>query len=258
MDLCGWLGTEPGECPFFNQTVFIKKEIRKEDPYKNVAIEDPGQLALFWQCSEELSQQFPFKAELHQFMLLTAMRKTECLKMEKKFINFDKGTLFIPKGISKTKYRDEELPITPELEVLLRNILDLGERPGLEFYKMRDFRWLFATRNWKAERYFNKEFRMSHKARLGGDEKYIPVWRFSMLLKYFVKLISLNPNKYSRVDQRSLNKCLGIEILKFLIVLIINQVSKLEENMQVKFLNYSHLYKGDQLNDNSGSVVFEL
>jgi integrase len=173
----GWLGTEPGECPFFNQTVFIKKEIRKEDPYKNVAIEDPAQLALFWQCSEELSQQFPFKAELHQFMLLTAMRKTECLKMEKKFINFDKGTLFIPKGISKTKYRDEELPITPELEVLLRNILDLGERPGLEFYKMRDFRWLFATRNWKAERYFNKEFRMSHKARLGGDEKYIPVLR---------------------------------------------------------------------------------
>jgi len=173
----GWLGTEPGECPFFNQTVFIKKEIKKEDPYKNVAIEDPEQLALFWECSEELSQQFPFKAELHQFMLLTAMRKTECLKMEKKFINFDKGTLFIPKGISKTKYRDEELPITPELEVLLRNILDLGERPGLEFYKMRDFRWLFATRNWKAERYFNKEFRMSVKARLGGDEKYIPVLR---------------------------------------------------------------------------------
>jgi integrase len=109
------LGTNPGECPFFNQTVFIKKEKRKEDPYKNIAIEDPGQLALFWQCSEELSEQFPFKAELHQFMLLTAMRKTECLKMEKKFINFEKGTLFIPKGISKTKYRDEELPITPEL-----------------------------------------------------------------------------------------------------------------------------------------------
>ena len=173
----GWLGTAPGECPFFQGKVYVKKEKRKEDPYKNVAIEDPTELALFWECSEELSQQFPFKAELHQFMLLTAMRKTEALKMEKKFIDFDKGTLFIPKGISKTKYRDEELPITPELEVLLRNILDLGDRPGLDFYKMRDFRWLFATRNWKAERYFNKEFRMSTKARLGGDEKYIPVLR---------------------------------------------------------------------------------
>jgi len=174
----GWLGTAPGECPFFNQTVFIKNEpLKYEDKYKNVAIEDPTQLALFWQCSEELSPRFPFKAELHQFMLLTAMRKTECLKMEKKHINFEKGTLFIPKGISKTKYRDEELPITPELEVLLRNILDLGDRPGLSFYKMRDFRWLFATRNWRADRYFNKEFRMSHKARLGGDEQYIPVLR---------------------------------------------------------------------------------
>ena len=176
----GWLGTNPGECPFFNQTVFIKKEKRKEDPYKNIAIEDPKQLALFWQCSEELSDQFPFKAELHQFMLLTAMRKTECLKMEKKFINFEKGTLFIPKGISKTKYRDEELPITPELEVLLRNILDLGNRPDFPFYKMKDFRWLFATRNWSSQKYFNKDFRMSHKARLGGDEKYIPVLRALM------------------------------------------------------------------------------
>ena len=176
----GWLGTNPGECPFFNQTVFIKKEKRKEDPYKNIAIEDPKQLALFWQCSEELSEQFPFKAELHQFMLLTAMRKTECLKMEKKFINFEKGTLFIPKGISKTKYRDEELPITPELEVLLRNILDLGNRPDFPFYKMKDFRWLFATRNWSSQKYFNKDFRLSHKARLGGDEKYIPVLRALM------------------------------------------------------------------------------
>ena len=179
----GWLGTNPGECPFFNQTVFIKKEKRKEDPYKNIAIEDPKQLALFWQCSEELSEQFPFKAELHQFMLLTAMRKTECLKMEKKFINFEKGTLFIPKGISKTKYRDEELPITPELEVLLRNILDLGKRPEFGFYKMKDFRWLFATRAWKSERYFNKEFRMSTKARLGGDEQFIPVLRKLMQTK---------------------------------------------------------------------------
>ena len=176
----GWLGTNPGECPFFNQTVFIKKEKRKEDPYKNIAIEDPKQLALFWQCSEELSDQFPFKAELHQFMLLTAMRKTECLKMEKKFINFEKGTLFIPKGISKTKYRDEELPITPELEVLLRNILDLGNRADFPFYKMKDFRWLFATRNWSSQKYFNKDFRLSHKARLGGDEKYIPVLRALM------------------------------------------------------------------------------
>ena len=179
----GWLGTNPGECPFFNQTVFIKKEKRKEDPYKNIAIEDPKQLALFWQCSEELSDQFPFKAELHQFMLLTAMRKTECFKMEKKFINFEKGTLFIPKGISKTKYRDEELPITPELEVLLRNILDLGKRPEFGFYKMKDFRWLFATRAWKSERYFNKEFRMSTKARLGGDEQFIPVLRKLMQTK---------------------------------------------------------------------------
>ena len=42
---------------------------------------------------------------------------------------------------------------------------------------MRDFPWLFATRRWRAERYFNKEFKMSPDARLGGDEKYIPELR---------------------------------------------------------------------------------
>jgi hypothetical protein len=40
--------------------------------------------------------------------------------MKKEYINFDKGTLFIPKGVGKTRYRDEELPITPELEILLQ------------------------------------------------------------------------------------------------------------------------------------------
>ena len=86
----------------------------------------------------------------------------------------------IPKGISKTKYKDEVIIITPELEIVLRNILDMGKRPGLEFYKMKDFPWLFATRRWSAQRYFNKEFRLSVKTQLGGDENYIPALRQRM------------------------------------------------------------------------------
>ena len=180
----GWLGTNPGECPFDNGAVYIKRETeRKEDPYKNVAMETDGEFELFWKCSEELSWRFPFKSELHQFMVLTAIRKSEALRFRKEFINFEKGTLFIPKGISKTQYRDEELPLVPELEILLRNIMDLGERPGLGFYKMRDFPWLFATRKWKEERYFSKEFRLSQQGRLGGDENYIPELRRLMQIK---------------------------------------------------------------------------
>ena len=72
----------------------------------------------------------------------------------KDYIDWDRGTIRIPKGVGKTRYRDEELQITPELEVLLHNILDMGDRPGFSFYKMKDFPWLFATRSWKAERYF--------------------------------------------------------------------------------------------------------
>ncbi len=177
----GWLGTSPGPCPFADGQVYIKKEPKKyEDPYKDIAIEKENELELFWECTEELSDKFPWKSELHQFMLLTAMRKTESLKMKKNYINFEKGTLFIPRGISKTRKRDEELPIVPELEILLRNIFDIGNRSGLEFYKMKDHPWLFGTRKWGADKYFNKAFKQSHQAHLGGDEKFIPELRALM------------------------------------------------------------------------------
>ena len=193
----GWLGTNPGECPFDNGQVYVKKEIRKEDPYKKIAIQKPDELELFWQCSEELAPQFPFKSELHQFMILTAMRKAEALKMKKEYINFDKGTLFIPKEISKTGREDEELPLVPELEICLLNILDYENDPQFQnFYKMRDFPWLFATRKWRADRYFDKKFKMSPDARLGGDENYIPALRKLMRersgdpsLKYAPKIL---------------------------------------------------------------------
>ena len=58
----------------------------------------------------------------------------------------------IPKGISKTKYKDEVIIITPELEIVLRNILDMGKRPGLEFYKMKDFSVGFLQRDVGARR----------------------------------------------------------------------------------------------------------
>ena len=175
----GGLGTNPGECPINLETVYVKKEERKPDPYKDVSISVP-ELNVFFEASEELSPQFPFKAELHQFMVLTGLRKTEAKKIKKSFINWDEMIIDIPKGISKTKYKDEVIIITPELEIVLRNILDMGNRPGLEFYKMKDFPWLFATRRWSQERYFNKEFRLSVKTQLGGDENYVPALRQRM------------------------------------------------------------------------------
>ena len=175
----GWLGTNPGLCPITLETVYVKKEERKPDPYKDVSISVP-ELNIFFEASEELSPQFPFKAELHQFMVLTGLRKTEAIKVKKSNINWDEMIIDIPKGISKNKYKDEVIIITPELEIILRNILDMGNRPGLEFYKMKDFPWLFATRRWSAQRYFDKKFRLSAKTRLGGDENYIPALRQRM------------------------------------------------------------------------------
>tara|TARA_R100001530_G_C4317015_1_gene154658 strand:+ start:263 stop:2008 length:1746 start_codon:yes stop_codon:yes gene_type:complete len=217
----GWLGTNPGLCPITLETVYVKKEIRKQDPYKDTALSVP-ELNIFFEASEELSPRFPFKAELHEFSVLTGLRKTEAKKIKKSFIDFEEGIINIPKGISKTKYKDEVIIITPELEIVVRNILDMGNRPGLEFYKMKDFPWLFATRRWKQERYFNKEFRQSVKTRLGGDENYIPelrrlmreklndpnlIYSFKVLRKTYVHLAKLqNEGRSDKVKHLSRHK----------------------------------------------------
>ena len=172
----GWLGTDPGRCPIDKKTVYIKREPKKDDPYKDVSISEP-MLNVFFEASEELSERFPFKAELHEFAVLTGIRKTEALKVKKSFIDWEQMLINIPKGISKSKKKDEVVYITPELEIVLRNILDMGKRPGLEHYNMRDFPWLFATRKWSADKYFNVEFRLGPRSRLGGDENYIPALR---------------------------------------------------------------------------------
>ena len=73
-------------------------------------------------------------------------------------INFDKGTLLIPKGVGKTRYRDEELayysrarnyaakPIRYWLAIQTKKV---------EHYKM--IPWLFGTRAYKFERYWDKK-----------------------------------------------------------------------------------------------------
>jgi len=172
----GWLGADPGRCPIDKKTVYIKREPKKIDPYKDVSISEP-MLNVFFEASEELSKDFPFKAELHEFAVLTGVRKTEALKVKKSFIDWDQMLINIPKGISKSKKKDEVVYITPELEIVLRNILDMGKREGLEHYRMKDFPWLFATRKWSYDKYFNAEFRLGPRSRLGGDENYIPALR---------------------------------------------------------------------------------
>ena len=172
----GWLGTNPGTWPISLETVYVKKEIRKESIYTDTAI-SLTELEVFFQCSEELSHQFPFKSELHQLMAVTGIRKTEALKLRKSHIDFEEGVLHLPKGINKQRFKDQIVPITPEVEIVLKNILDMGKRPGLGFYKMKDFPWLFATRRWREDRYFNKDFRQSIDTRLGGDENYVPALR---------------------------------------------------------------------------------
>jgi len=42
---------------------------------------------------------------------------------------------------------------------------------------MKDHPWLLGTRKWSEAKYFNKAFKQSHRAHLGGDENYIPVLR---------------------------------------------------------------------------------
>ena len=87
----GWLGTKPGECPFDDYQVYVKKEKRGVDPYKTYCYGKQQHelriiLGLF---SEDVgSTDWPMKAELHQFMILTAIRKSEALRFKKEVYRF--------------------------------------------------------------------------------------------------------------------------------------------------------------------------
>ena len=61
------------------------------------------------------------------------------MKYKKEYIDWENMTYVVPKGVSKNRKLNKVQPITPELEILLRNILSIGERPGLGFYKMKDY-----------------------------------------------------------------------------------------------------------------------
>ena len=179
----GWLGTSPGACPFNLKTVYIRKEVKKSDPYKDFAIEDLNIMEIFWESCEELSEEFPWVAELHQFLLTTSIRKTEAMQYKKEYIDWEKMTYVVPKGVSKNRKLDKVQPITPELELLFRNILSIGERQGLEYYKMKDHPWLFGTTKWSENKYFSKKHKQSHKSHLGSDETFTPRLRAMMRYK---------------------------------------------------------------------------
>ena len=104
------------------------------------------------------------------------------MKYKKEYINWENMTYVVPKGISKNRKLNKVQPITPELEILFRNILSIGERSGLEYYKMKDHIWLFGTTKWSENKYFSKEHKQSHKSHLGSDETYTP--RLRELMRY--------------------------------------------------------------------------
>ena len=60
--------------------------------------------------------------------MITGLRKQEALKLKKSYLDFDEGVINLPKGINKQRFKDQVVYITPEVEIILRNILDMVNR----------------------------------------------------------------------------------------------------------------------------------
>ena len=57
----GWLGTNPGDCPFYNNGVYIKKEKQGTDPYKNIAMESQKNFNYFGNVQKSYQSSFHLK-----------------------------------------------------------------------------------------------------------------------------------------------------------------------------------------------------
>ena len=66
---------------------------------------------------------------------------------------------------------------------MLRNLLDISSDPEKKVQHYKMIPWLFGTRKWSFEKYWDKKFRESQDARLGGDENFVPALRDLMRRK---------------------------------------------------------------------------
>ena len=150
----GFLGDSPGDNPTRKVTIKKPKASDNKGSIYNKRIFTKGAQRLIYQACDKIRFDFPFQTECIMFMQITSVRKTEALKIQKKYIRWDEGIIELPGSITKSG-KERFVAITRKLKVVLDKIMEIKKRPGYEWVNFVP--WLFPTPRFRTEDFNNNK-----------------------------------------------------------------------------------------------------
>ena len=148
----GFLGDSPGSNP--RKMITLKKPKVSENKFSiyNKRIFNKDAQRLIYRACDKIRFDFPFQTECIMFMQITSARRTEALKIQKKYIKWDEGIIELPGSITKSG-KDRFIAITSKLKVVLDKIMEIKKRPGYEWVNFVP--WLFPTPRFRTEDFYD-------------------------------------------------------------------------------------------------------
>ena len=107
-------------------------------------------------------EKYPFQSEALLFLMFSGRREQETLKLKWSDVNFEKGTITMPRGITKAR-KVEYIDITGPIAVVLNS---LKEQLKGEHQKYKFVDWLFPTTRTNSQRLHEDSYVRSESTKL--------------------------------------------------------------------------------------------
>ena len=107
-------------------------------------------------------EKYPFQSEALLFLMFTGRREQETLKLKWSDVNFEKGVITMPRGITKAR-KVEYIDITGPIAVVLNS---LKEQLKGEHHKYKFVDWLFPTTRTNSQRLHEDSYVRSESTKL--------------------------------------------------------------------------------------------
>ena len=155
-------GDKPPVITFKNITFKKSEESQSVGAKYNHSRFTDNELPVIYNSLMTRREKYPFQAEALLMLMFTGRREQETLKLKWSDVNFEKGTITMPKGITKAR-KVEYIDITGPVAVVLNS---LKEKLKGKYQKYRFIDWLFPTTRANSQRLHEDSYVRSDSTRM--------------------------------------------------------------------------------------------
>ena len=147
----------------FNNISFKRPDESRSNSakYSNIRFND-NELPIIYNGLVKRLHKYPYQAEALMMLMCTGRRESETLKLKWSDVDFEKGVITIPRGITKAR-KVEYIDITQPVSTVLNYLKD--KQKG-EYEKYRFIDWLFPTTRTNTERLHEDDYVRSNATRI--------------------------------------------------------------------------------------------